>query len=893
MFPEFQEYVNQLDYEMTNALAAYEGQDLPYHELMEKINVKKYVAMKRQKLCSQIYSHLTPDQKLFLSEIYSNQVPGVPALEASFPVGKFGNSENGEDIFHEFLEQALPFANDEILRNALEATKAVPRAFDNFSVSEFPWKARAEEIKTDTPITAKLAWQIRQDVEKTAELIRDDPYNAEHSSYVNDLSRAFNRQRHKEMIDAITKSDDESFKALFTLQEHAPKPYAYSLISFIESVPSAETWQNARQKHTFQMSPELRNIYEKVFDEIDKMQVVPENETFGRSAITYYINDGLMKARTDIDRVMNSKDPFDLDKLEELNAQYEAEYNKLHRLYEVGEALLGTEHAGFPDNIDNQRNNAFPVEFKKNIKVNACLNSIAMTHTLLRWAGVSREEFFANPVEAMHRFEDAITERQGFDAKIKDKPLGSLLAEMSNADIDISRQNDLANIMRPIEGMNSMEPDRKLAAQNGLTEVMLDHHIRAVSLDVQLFGAYFKEEIEHAASALFILPEKEIDFRALAKKTPVDPKTMTKAKPFELAPYLASHDVDFTALNGRIKGTLCEYIQNGGSSDGFKKLVNGAIRGVEQALLAKQPNMNDPTIQALVQFCNEPNAYVRAAAQEKGLRTMLLSATPKTFTAAQKEFKAAQKAQEKDRKTFLKAEKAYNKQATKLQKEIAKQQKIYDKAMRHDKMVAAQKAIELRTQELEALKTNELEALKAAANGGLVTATYYEQRKKDVVGNRQNRQPSMYVKGLCDKASFLKEKMNGFSTKAEALEEYNALKAQEKVGQMQHDYKLFSGMSFIAEIEAVDNPPKKRNSRPQKTERTQVSLGEELSAQKGEAEVEEVSQEAVAKFIEQYEKEVEQKEPVSPDVIEMISREKPEEVAKEDQPEVVDFNGLL
>ena len=71
----------------------------------------------------------------------------------------------------------------------------------------------------------------------------------------------------------------------------------------------------------------------------------------------------------------------------------------------------------------------------------------------------------------------------------------------------------------------------------------------------------------------------------------------------------------------------------------------------------------------------------------------------------------------------------------------------------------------------------------------------------------------MYVKGLCDKKTFLKEKMDGFTTKAEVIAEYNALKAQEKSAQAAHDFKMFPTSASTRKNTTSSSIDKKRKLR--------------------------------------------------------------------------------
>lgn len=491
----------------------------------------------------------------------------------------------------------------------------------------------------------------------------------------------------------------------------------------------------------------------------------------------------------------------------------------------------------------------------------------------------------------MYRYMDDKLSEKGFDGKIKGKPLGQILAEMSKGDVDYSIGAEIVKTGRPIEGINAMEQNRELAAKNGLSELAYDRYARTVNDDVRLYGHYFSRHGKKAMPALFLLPEDRIDFRAITGEAIIDPKTMTNPEPFHLETYIADNTIDFAELNARIKNTVTTYLQNGGTSEGYEMIVNGAREAASMALLAKQPNMKNPAVKDLVLLINDPHGYCINFAKENGLNKLPMKLTATSdWKSMQKQFQAAQKVHENDRKTFMKSEKTYNKSVDKLLRNVAKLEKRCQKEKDPDRTAQLRATIDVKKQELAELKSNELESLKAAAQCGLVTSVYYAQRTKDVVNGNHNRQTSMFIAGLCDKKTFIKEQLeqNGIPKK-EAERQYKELKATEAQARASHDLKIDSKANFRAEIEKIDNPPEQKTVQKKNAICTKINLNEELdlseSIEKNQQSKEAESPEKHSEKLKTQEQETERNKP---------DKNPAETVKKEtEEPELEDFGGLL
>lgn len=824
MLPEVQSYIQELNDRLSLAKFRCEQKDQPLNIVGYEMQQRRFISAERGNFLAGIYNQLTKEQQFSIANFFYEKDHGKPFVPAKkeelppFPVD-FGQGE--KDVFQELLKKLEEYATDEMYQSAMDAARKKSARHTNYTDVSHPLAEKAEALLKELPFGAKGHIEIRRDIEEAVSLIQYDPYAEEHGEIVNPITQGTYAECMKKMEKTLATMEDREYASLFTRESHHN-------IFTVPPMKDKETWSRFRKTPRFQISPELQHIYTEIFKKMEEIGLADNKSAVSaEQGKKVYAFKNFREAQQAVVEAITRGEAKDLDELSDLTANYKEEYRKMKELYELGSKLIANEYGHLPDNVDNQREPSIPPEFKSNLRVNSCLNSIYLTYNFLKTNDIPLDQFFNNPLQAMYEYVEKPLAQQGFDACVQGLPIGIALAQMSNTKPAYSFSEMQKATCRPLEGFTTMEYDETNASLNGLEAVLFENYTVAIINDLTLPGRYVDQYLDRAAPAIFLLPEEDIDLRSLASHNEaiIDPKTMTASPRFHFDEYLLSHDVDFDVLNNRIKSVMTSYLRAGGNKSGYVPLVQGAVECATKAILVKQPNMKSTAVQELLTLCENPTAYFSDVAIKEDIKSLPARVTPaKTFKAAQKEFQKAQKQHDKDRKKFLKDEKKYNKQAEKLQKAIAKLQKKCDKELYPAKIAAARRELDEKTQSLATLKASKLEALKTAANSGLITATYYEQRKKDVERNRQYRTPSMYVKGLCDKKTFLKEKMDGFTTKAEVIAEYNALKAQEKSAQAAHDFKMLQHWQFHKEVLALDTPQAPRTRVGAPVERTQISL---------------------------------------------------------------------
>lgn len=676
--------------------------------------------------------------------------------------------------FQNILASFASYADEQTLEEALEEAKTYlpPRLR---STVVYPMQGKVDQMKESVRSSDRSAEEkenLSALLDRANEIMKDGAF-AElqpKTNYSLGISRAIYRESSKILMDAVKNHEDQG-----ALQIQSQSVLAKPLAGEPEIV---EKIKDAR----IVLSETDKAHYLKVLKTMQEKGLLrPDVPAAGEESRKEFAFRNMMDAKR---AMYNALTAGDFDAMKTAADEYDRQVDVMREIYRVAAEELGDDIHGFPDNVDNQRNEQVPDEFKVNCKLNAAVNGLYLTLQLIRETGATVEEMLEDPAKVSLDYMRRLSEEHSFEAFAKGRTLGQMLAYAANLDPkSIGSSYPFPLAVRPLEALNVLSQDPSVRRQNLLAEHMVEALVVEYEMDSHRAHTALTEELDKSVENMFLMGEDGMrEPGAMSKEGYYDNHTFAHVPGVRTEEYLATHPQDPATLKAYIEKTMLEF------SGELKKenpkmmrtLLDGVRGAIHNALIYGNIDLKTPEAKALISLYRDPKKELIAAgvAPEK----MNLDYPAKSEASIIKDSKSITsktKARLSSDKKVLRAEEKYNKKASKLEQRIAdvesKLAGAGDEKTRA-KLVRTGEALE---QKLKALKDKEIKRLDTQRAAGKLTDVYHQRRTNDVKENQYLNKRDLYNDvARVDKGDFIAEQMQKGASGEEAVQKYARIEAQ-------------------------------------------------------------------------------------------------------------------
>ena len=509
----------------------------------------------------------------------------------------------------------------------------------------------------------------------------------------------------------------------------------------------------------------------------------PENHVAGEEGTKIFAFQNIISARNAVAAALEAGD---FDALDRASKQYEKDMDAMRDVYRVAAEALGEDLYSFPDNVDVQRNDKIPLEFKQNCKLNAAINSLYLTMGLAREMKVSVEDIINDPVKYSIDYMKQFAKEHSIEKYAEGKTLGQMLASLSNIDRDTYCPTQPMHLTtRVIEGCNVMAKDMTNRSRNFVNEFIVDGVI--TDYNSQAFRAllFLGVELKESAATMFLMGEEGMRNPSLmCANGHYDLDTFKYTPPVDPVEYATTHRQDPNKLKSYIVQTVNEYLAGAEESSSvvLEALMEGARTAARDAIIFGGLNPKAPETADLIQLFENPEQALISAGVKADLPTIPLVRENIRFQNDLKAIaKNAKKISALDKKT-LRAEASYNKKATKLEDKIKKNEEKLKNAKNDKERAKLTKSREAIQEKLDNLKAKELNRLDSVRAQGNITDVYYQRRTGDIKNNNYQNKRDLYTDTKrIDKDEFISEQMKNGCSKKEAKLKYSEVQEKNMV----------------------------------------------------------------------------------------------------------------
>lgn len=602
MLPSQQNVLNLLTERIRNEYAQSINQDLSAAE--RDFHALKTAAYHRRRytVCSSLFYKCSEEQrKEVLARYHLDSMPsGSYSEEALLPWQE------------EFLNDIANLVPEDVLEAALIDAQKDPFDYSHTARTLVVKKAKGLSVLQDGDP------ELQEQVGMANELLNTDVYSHLLSS-LDEQTGNSNANRLKRNALEFLATQPQAMQDFFYNDGLRTVP---NLLKLSEVSP-----EDRYQIFPLTLSSQMKTAMREIFAELDRLEIIPKDVKMDEKMRTpSYAFEPLMNARSTYQKAVIDGTEAGMRNLAAYNEAYVREYDKVaHMLHFISEKLPGDPYV-YPSNISPTRSDEFPIEFKKDMRALACFASTSLILATLRAHKIEVDNFLDDPIGTTRAAFHTAIKKHGFDSYLKDRFTFQTFAQMSKHTNDEVPGSALAAMFdRVLEGVTVMDPEVENNPTNTLAALMLGHEQNLLAQDLYLYKDYFDKYVLKGSvwQAALLMPYGTLDLRALTGQEDMlngITNQLVTPKPFDTLEYVKSHDIDFAELNARVKDSLLEYTLHEGNFEFYPELVKKTAEVVQTALYVKQPQFEDPNVQELLNFLDDPTAYFHKANTVVALR---------------------------------------------------------------------------------------------------------------------------------------------------------------------------------------------------------------------------------------------------------------------------------
>ncbi len=320
----------------------------------------------------------------------------------------------------------------------------------------------------------------------------------------------------------------------------------------------AEQLAHLKEKK-FEIRPETKQTIKDIFAKFDEYgydQSIFEPEEGTKVYALHRYN----AAAKEFKKNISSNDPVEKLKAIESADKMKVEYDRVKELAKQAGDLFGVEEGGFyPGNLDVEREDLFPPEFRKDLGGISALNGLYVMYRTLKEKNLGVDEFLDDPRKYVHTEAEKVIEKLDINHSIKGKSGVEAMMEICKPSYVIDPISGLA-LGRTIETVAKMEKDPALRENNIATE-----YAHTMSDDYALNATAQREDVTRTAAGhldRYLMVKEPQEDASLSGAVTIDYKTMTliPAREFDEVEYLVNANEDPKEYADRVLGQGLDFL---------------------------------------------------------------------------------------------------------------------------------------------------------------------------------------------------------------------------------------------------------------------------------------------------------------------------------------------
>lgn len=681
--------------------------------------------------------------------------------------------------FDKIVDKLSNFVSDETMNKIAENVKNyIPAPIDNTPIH--PLASTIEEIKDSNKfkeLTQAERIKIAKELDEINEVVKESP--RKYSEVQTDFDKYYEH---------VTNKDNDKFFQNYISEENKDfgKAFIYRDLGFVMKDDIADDQEkiSIAKSPAFKLTNNTQASILKVWKKMDELGIISAGDGKETGSKIYGF-EKLYNARKKIDDALNKQQ---FDNLQALKDEYEKQLQNMREMYRIIKTELNPSPKSIPGNVQNFRENFVPAEFKNDICINATVNGMYNTYSIVKSMGVTPEEFLSNPQRYIDKnFNDELTKFY-IDKLYKDLSFEDTLLKVYN---DKSKEGLNSHGMpRMVATLTLFEKDDEQRKNNIIYHAVQSGKIESIFNDANICYNYFSQEKTNTfVNVLFANPEDKNFYTLRAYDSVTSDKTH-KIKAFDFANYIQEKKIPAENIYQRVtsfltkaytlaytsekryskeraifdkqaekyrKGKIKKYPEHPKnkemSIESFVQMVKDIQQGVMAYSMLATSDMQQG-MDKLTEFLKDPASALKNLNIDNTFALKLAALKNKDIVLNENIQRATQESGLNIKDLRIK-ENTYNKNAERIIKEANKISAKVASEKNAKKIEELQKQLVLKMNELKQLQQAETERLATEYKSGNIPAEYYQKRVENILGLKHNDKIAIFDDGL-DKNQYIK-----------------------------------------------------------------------------------------------------------------------------------------